>query len=292
MRQLPLPAIEREPTPVSTISSDPDVQMTLGQYFTPDWACEAVLERYYGDLGAGDCVLEPSCGNGAFLKAIPSEVEAIGVEIDPALARVARERSGRTVLVGDFLRAELPVNPTCAIGNPPFKSSFVSAMLDRIWELLPEEGRAGFILPAFVLQTPRAVEKLANRWEIEQEMLPRNLFPRLSHPCCFVRFTKGPRRGLVGFALYHEARAVQLLDPRYRVLLKESTGSVWEAVTRTVMANLGGTAALDRIYAEIEGRRPTTNQFWKAKVRQTLQRIGHRVGPGVWSVSAPACEAA
>lgn len=290
MQQLHFPLIEANASLQPSLQEG--VQKALGQYFTPDWAAEALLERYYPNLGSGDVVLEPSCGTGAFLKAIPTAAEAIGVEIDPTLARIARERSGRLVVVGDFLKAKLPARPTCVIGNPPFKSSLVHAFLDRAWDLLPDEGQAGFILPAFVLQTPSAVERLAARWEIVQEMLPRNLFPRLSRPCCFVRFTKGPRRGLIGFALYHEARAVQLLEQRYQTLLRQSTGSVWETVTRMAMLRLGGTALLEHIYAEIEGHRPTTNQFWKAKVRQTLQRIGQRVGPGVWTVPAVALKAA
>lgn len=271
---------------------DESRQMELGQYFTPDWAAQALLEQYYPDLGAAHAVLEPSCGTGAFLKVIPDAVTAVGVEIDPDLAQIARERSGRLVIVGDFLEAELPVQPTHVIGNPPFKSSLVSAFLEKAWTLLPDEGHCGLILPAFCLQTPSAVERLSKRWHIAQDMLPRNLFPRLSRPCCFVRFTKGPSRGLVGFALYHEARAIQLLEKRYREALAHSRGSVWEAVTRLALQRLGGSAKLERIYAEIEGRRPTTNPYWKEKVRQTLQKIGRRVGPGEWTVAAPQMEAA
>lgn len=269
-----------------------DQQKALGQYFTPDWAAESLLDLYYPRLGCGDVVLEPSCGTGAFLKAIPDAAGAVGVEIDPALAKVARERSGRLVIVGDFLSIDLPAAPTHVIGNPPFKSQLVADFLDRAWHLLPDEGECGFILPAFVMQTPSAVERMAERWEIRQDMLPRNLFPRLSRPCCFMRFTKGPRRGLIGFALYHEARAVQLLENRYRKMLSHSNGSVWEAVTRLAMLRLGGTAKLGQIYDEIQGKRPTTNPFWKEKVRQTLQRIGSRVGSGVWSVEEPELKAA
>lgn len=269
------------------VSLRADQQKELGQYFTPDWAAESLLDLYYPRLGQGDTVLEPSCGTGAFLKAVPGAAQAIGVEIAPSLARIARERSGRMVVLGDFLSVDLPASPTHVIGNPPFKSKLVSGFLDRAWHLLPEEGECGFILPAFVMQTPSAVERLAQRWEIRQDMLPRNLFPRLSRPCCFVRFTKGPRRGLVGFALYHEARAVQQLERRYRKMLAHAHGSVWEAVTRLAMLRLGGTAKLEQIYGEVQGNRPTSNAFWKAKVRQTLQRIGTRVGPGVWAVQEP-----
>ena len=105
----------------------------------------------------------------------------------------------------------------------------------------------------------------------------------------FPGFTiSGLLTGLVyGFALYHEARAVQQLERRYRKMLTQAHGSVWEAVTRLAMLRLGGTAKLEQIYGEVQGNRPTSNAFWKAKVRQTLQRIGTRVGPGVWAVQEP-----
>jgi type I restriction-modification system DNA methylase subunit len=63
-----------------------NAQRSMGQYMTPDWAAEALVDRYFSDLGESDLVLEPSCGRGAFLRALPAHVQALGVEIDPNLA--------------------------------------------------------------------------------------------------------------------------------------------------------------------------------------------------------------
>jgi len=263
----------------------------LGQYMTPDWAALELVARYFADLGAGDHVIEPSCGRGAFLRAVPRGVSAIGVEIDPDLADFAQRSSGRPVIVGDFRMVDLPATPTAIIGNPPFRKRTVDEFLDRAWHLLPDEGRVGFVLPAFVLQTANTIDDYAERWSIRQDMLPRNLFERLSHPLCFAMFTKGRARGLVGFALYHELAAVNRLQARYRALLAEGEGSVWAAVTRAALEALGGTASLQRLYREIEGHRPTSNPFWQAKVRQTLQRIAIRVGEAEWSLEPEAIAA-
>lgn len=263
--------------------------VALGQYMTPDWAAEALVDRYFGDL-RGEPVVEPSCGHGAFLRALPVEVPALGVEIDPDLAAEARRRTGRPVIVGDFRMVDLPLSPVALIGNPPFRKRTVDEFLDRAWTLLPDEGRVGFILPAFVFQTANTIETLSERWSVRQDMLPRNLFPRLSHPLCFALLTKGRARGMVGFALYHELAAVNRLRARYRALLAEGEGSVWAAVTRAALEALGGTADLQQLYREIEGHRPTPNAFWQAKVRQTLQRIAVRVDAGTWSL--PIAEAA
>lgn len=257
---------------------------SLNQYMTPDWAALELVERYFPDLSAADRIIEPTCGRGAFLRAIPGYVPAIGVEIDPALATEAQRLSGREVIVGDFRAVDLPFTPTALIGNPPFTLRTIEGILARAFEILPDEGRVGFILPCYTLQTPQTVERLARHWSLQQEMLPRTLFPRLEKPLCFALLTKGTRRGLIGFALYHEAAAVQRLANRYRALLASGEGSVWAAVTRAALEQLGGRASLQELYREIEGHRPTSNTFWQAKVRQTVQLIAVRVDAGVWAL--------
>lgn len=259
-------------------------QRELGQYFTPEYVAEALLERFFPNLDMTDRVVEPSCGDGAFLRSIPDHVHAIGVEIDAGLAEQARRNSGRPVILGDFMTAELPMRPTAIIGNPPFKQATVMGFLDRAWDLLEEEGRVGFILPAFIFQTASTVDRLSQRWSMDQALIPRNIFPRLTTPLCFAQLTKGTRRGLFGFALYHEVAAVTRLQRRYRALLAQGERSAWAAVTRAALESLGGQGTLRDIYREIEGARPTSNRFWQPKVRQQLQRIAYRVGPGIWSL--------
>lgn len=269
-----------------------DTVSQLGQYMTPDWAAEALVEHFFPSLGSQDLVIEPSCGRGSFLRAIPDYVPAVGVEIDPDLAAVARRSTGRKVIVGDFRMVDLPFRATAVIGNPPFSRRTVEEMIDRAWHLLEDEGRIGLILPCFVLQTASTVERLAERWSLQQDMLPRNLFNRLSHPLCFAQLTKGRTRGLVGFALYHELAAVNRLQARYRALLAEGEGSVWAAVVQAALEALGGVARLDAIHREIDGHQPTENAFWKAKVRQTLQRIALPVTRGVWKLPISTAQAA
>ena len=85
----------------------------LGQYFTPVWAAEQLVDTFFGDLRAGDLAIEPTCGDGRFLQVLPSHVRAIGVEIDPVHAQDARIRTGREVFTGDFSSVDLPVGPLC-----------------------------------------------------------------------------------------------------------------------------------------------------------------------------------
>lgn len=264
----------------------------LSQYFTPSWAADALVEEFFPDLGIWDRVIEPSCGPGAFLSAIPDYVPAIGVEIDPALVERARANTGREIILGDFTTADIPFAPTVIVGNPPYKQAVMQGFFDRAWSLLPDGGRCGMLLPVYTFQTPSVIERLAGRWHIQQSMVPRTLFPRLRLPLCFAMLTKG-KRGLVGFSLYHQAAAVSRLRTRYRALLAAGEGSAWKATVQAAMEILGGTCTLAELYAEIEGNRPTTNPFWQAKVRQVVQKMGVRVGPGTWHLpKAPLMEAA
>lgn len=258
----------------------------LGQWFTPSWAAEAIVEQKFGWLEPGHRVLEPSCGDGVFLCAIPSEVEAVGVEVDPDMAELAGLNSGRRVLAGNFLTVPTSDLGTfdAIIGNPPFEADLIAHFLDRSASLLRDGGQAGFILPAYVLQTSSKVERLGQRFTIQQDLLPRNLFPRLKLPLVFAVFTKEQQRRLFGFLLYKEAQDVRQIDKGLRELLtsNRTTDGSWFAVVDVVLQGLGGEASLDQIYAAMVGRRPTVNAHWRAKVRQVLQhpKRFRRVGPG------------
>lgn len=97
----------------------------LSQWFTPEWAAAMLVEKYFSSLSGSDLVLEPSCGRGAFLKAIPEHVPVVGVEIDPQLAQIARDTTGRRVITGDFNTVNLPEGVTAIVGNPPITGPMV-----------------------------------------------------------------------------------------------------------------------------------------------------------------------
>lgn len=260
----------------------------LSQYFTPAWFAELLVERYFPALSRNDLVLEPCCGDGALLQAIPSHVPAIGCEIDSEMAERARVRTGRRVLTGDFRTISLDVQPTVVIGNPPFRLKLIEQFLDRIYTLLPEGGRAGFILPCYALQTASTITQLADRWSIAQEMIPRNMFPGLSKPLLFAIFSKEIKRTLVGFAFYHETESVLGMSAHTREILSHGStrSSIWKEAVEEALKELGGEAALSDVYSAVSGRRPSRTRFWKEKVRQTLNRYFFRIGGARYSLSS------
>ena len=249
----------------------------LMTYQTPSWAAEQLVEHYYSDLSASDLVLEPTCGEGHFLDAIPSHVPAVGVELDPGRAAIAR-RTGREVIVGDVLRMDLGTTPTVILGNPPFEARFVDALLDRAHRWLPVDGRCGLILPAFVVSTSGRLSREAERWSIAQDMIPRELFPKLRLPVVFARFEKRAARTLVGFTLFADMMGIRGLTKRARFLLENGRAPTWRAVVLDALRECGGEASLDDLYRVIEARRPTPNPHWRPKIRQVVHHYAERTG--------------
>jgi len=244
----------------------------LGQYPTPIWVAEALVDRHFSDLDKTDCVVEPSCGPGSFLLAVPAHVEAVGVEIDEEIAKEAVRHTGRRVLVGDFQTVQLDVQPTLILGNPPFNLKTIDGFLDKSFSLLPTGGRVGFILPTYAFQTASRVARYAEQWSLMQEMIPRNIYPGLSLPLVFALFSKDRRKHMVGFALYHEAADVQKFPLPYRESLCVGAGPVWRTVVESALRARGGEANVQDLYAEISGKRPTKTRFWQEAIRRTLRR--------------------
>jgi site-specific DNA-methyltransferase (adenine-specific) len=263
----------------------------LSQWFTPAWFAEILYDAHFGHLSERDLLWEPAAGTGACLAAVPAHVPAFGTEIDPRLARIARQRTGRRVIVGDFCSVPLPDGITAVFGNPPFDLGLVERLLERCASIMPEGSRCGLILPAYFFQTSSTVVRLNQRWTLQQEMIPRDLFNRpqqLQKSLIFGLFTRDNAPRLVGLRGYHETEAIRALDDERQRLLDESfrgPRSVWREVLTSVLAELGGEAALSAIYRRVEGRRPTPNTHWKEQIRKVAQSDHFiRVAEGVYAL--------
>ena len=258
----------------------------LSQWFTPGWAAEMLVAdalEGMGDTG----IIEPSCGDGAFLAAIPPNHHAIGVEIDPVMAERARRNSGREVILGDFTQAEIAIdNLGLIIGNPPFPMPLVDAFVLRSHELLPEDGLLAMILPAHTLSTAPRVARWNTMFGIEQKIIPRSLFPRISLPLVWTRFRKSQKRTLVGFLLFDEQRDIESMPREIRRALGRS--GTWREAVGLALHALGGEAELSQIYQAVEPRRPSQNQWWRDKVRQTLGLYCERTGEHRAAIPTPA----
>lgn len=247
----------------------------LGQYMTPEFVAERLVTSEFAGLTPADRVADIGCGRGAFLKAVPQNIPAFGVEIDPALAAEAVRNTGRPVVTGDFRFVELPMKPTVAIGNPPFSRATVSAFLDRLHDLFPDGGRAGFILPAYHLQTSFSVQEWAEKWSMKQTVIPRDIFPNLKCPLNWVVFTKERVRKMVGFFLFSEQAEVRSMKQSARLVLIHGRPKLgaWVALFDAALEAHGGEASLQEIYRFCgdPAKRPSENTHWAEQLRKVAR---------------------
>ena len=256
----------------------------LGQYFTPLWAAHALYERFFGSLRAGDLVIEPSCGAGAWLHAIPQDVKAIGYEIDPLVAAIARTDTGREIRVGDFLTMPIDGEPAAMIGNPPFGSELIAQFIRRSYEWMTPASEAGYILPTHSMSFARTTLELLRGLEVETFALPRDLYPRLSFPLMFARLKKSNVTRLIGFLLFDEAMAIRGVRAEYRRIVSSGRRPAWREVLRLALEACGGEASLERIYEIVEDVRPTANKWWRDTIRREAGTHFERVSDGVFRI--------
>ena len=192
-----------------------------GGFYTPPALVDVCLRRALEAARPGDGktlrLLEPSCGDGAFLAALPPDraIRFTAVEVDPVEARIAKMRPSAPAHDGTVVTASImdwALEPhdayDVAVGNPPFvRFQFVDPEdriaatevaaraglelrgVSNLWvpvllaalTTLREGGRFGFVLPAELMTGLAASD--VRRWLLEEcEVLQLDLFPARSFP--------------------------------------------------------------------------------------------------------------
>lgn len=171
--------LEPLPSGIGRGAATQALRRARGQVFTPPGLAEAVIRLIAPDLPARPRLLDPACGDGAFLRAAGAVVPAatrLGIERDPAVARAARALTpGATVRVAEALLAARVPKVDAVIGNPPYVRSIrlcasdpplwaalrgrfaatsfgewdlYGAFLERSVEWLAGDGRVALIVPS------------------------------------------------------------------------------------------------------------------------------------------------
>src|SRR3546814_10037197 len=105
----------------------------------------------------------------------------------------------------------------------------MEGFLDRAHQILPDDGLVAMVLPAYAFQTPSRVSTWMDRFAIDVNMIPRTLFPGLSKPLLWAKYTKTSQRRFSGIMLFAETRDFEQMRPSIRhafarpVPLREST---------------------------------------------------------------------
>ncbi len=107
---------------------DLDTRHALGEYYTPDWLCERVVQQY--DLNIKDRVLDPACGSGSFLRTFVDHIRKLhpkvtveqlaetiyGIDVHPLSVQIAKT----TILLAlgrDVVKAKKPIHLNVVLAN-------------------------------------------------------------------------------------------------------------------------------------------------------------------------------
>lgn len=190
--------------------SRPHKIKNLGQVFTPEWVAEQMLSLR---KNRGN-VLEPSCGNGIFVRRIYNDMEGGDVdayEIDPDVGAPPYAE------IKDFFATDLAKLYSTIIGNPPYvrfrdipartkrlldsdlfdeRASLYLFFIERCIRQLKPGGELIFITPADFLKSTSAIR--LNKWLHSEGTIThiikygdRKLFKGVSPNCIAWRFEKG-----------------------------------------------------------------------------------------------------
>jgi len=107
---------------------DLDTRHALGEYYTPDWLCERIVNEF--SFKATDKILDPACGSGSFLRAAIHRIKRLnpkiaveeinnniyGIDIHPLSVQIAKT----TVLLSlgkDITKAKRPIHINIILAN-------------------------------------------------------------------------------------------------------------------------------------------------------------------------------
>lgn len=239
--------------------SQRDVE-NLGQVFTPP----GVVELMLGLCRNSGRVLEPSAGDGAFLKALQARGrDCTGIEID---ARVAPEGA----LVRDFFSYPLKEQFDTIIGNPPYvryqdipestrqrlksdlfdgRSNLFLFFIEKCVRHLKPGGELVFIVPREFIKLTAA--KKLNAWLYSQgsitdflETGDSSIFGPYVPNCAIFRFEKGRMERTL-----HDGRRFTQVDGQLMFLREDYS----LPLARLFEVRVGGVSGADDIFTHPEG---------------------------------------
>ncbi|MCG3197027.1 MAG: Modification methylase Eco57IB [bacterium] len=210
------PAIQQpSPSLFAEMESAHEWRKVTGSHYTPEEVVRSLVS--WAARRDTDRMLDPSCGDGRFLRA---HANSVGVEQDQNSCNIVLQHSpGKLVHQGDFFSWASATKERfdCAAGNPPFiryqrfrgqvreaarrlcerQGAFFSS-LSSSWapflvataSLLKPGGRMAFVIPAEIGHAPYAapiLEFMVKRFECLQVIaLREKLFPDLAEDCWFL----------------------------------------------------------------------------------------------------------
>lgn len=210
---------------------DLETRHALGEYYTPDWLCERVIEEL--PLQRSSTVLDPACGSGSFLRAAIARMreqfpdlgaeklaeQVMGIDIHPLSVLIAKT----TVLLslGDTVRrAKRPVTLHIYLANSLLVPRGTADLFESTFHVSVDN--ASYAIDTRGISAPEAFDNLItfcdNLAERHLEVLPRERFAHLGASL----FTEGQSPDLPS-QLYDIYKAM-------KVARNEGRDSIWKFI--------------------------------------------------------------
>jgi hypothetical protein len=153
---------------------DLDTRHALGEYYTPDWLCERIVEEFEPRIR--DKVLDPACGSGSFLRAVidrarilhPSmTVEELndqvhGIDIHPLSVQIAKT----TLLIAlgrEVVNSKKPIHLNIILANTLLAPQGVEQLYGR--EFLMQIDKAKYSLDTQIFDNMNLFDEALNLCE-------------------------------------------------------------------------------------------------------------------------------
>jgi len=273
-----------------------------GQFFTPDAVVACCYELIDGNLPSIPTIIDPACGDGAFLRyafahAVTLSERIVGCELDAGLVAELVGSGLASVRQADGLAiANLPAGAfDLVVGNPPFgvatssegRASLASEVrfLLRAFELARPGGLIALVLPSGVLANERLQslrDDLLGRCTLLAVIaLPRNTFHRAGTDaaCSIVllRNAPAPANHRVFFALAGRLDELPQVVTAYhnRQEIRDWRLEIKPSEEQSLVSNLRSPIVFWLAQAELPGRRMDPH-FWQPAHRELLDRMAAR----------------
>lgn len=161
------------------------IRHALGEYYTPDWLAEHVLDR--AEYHPQQSLIDPTCGSGTFvLEALKRRIAAsqpnssageilngiYGLDLNPLA--VLATRASLVIYLADRFDPENPVNLPVYLSDAISPAVSVNGYYRH--SLLTERGTVGFRLPTQFVENPEFFNWMARiRVAIDADMLPADI---------------------------------------------------------------------------------------------------------------------